>query len=267
MEAEGPVETNWSISAPRNPLIRFTANRFAYTAARWVLKTPFLHLTQEEWRSLTQQLPPGPPCPCFGEPQGACPRSAKRSFPDLIISCSSSFNLYANLEKTSVFLCFTTNFLPLCEVLMNLYLSLDFKTFDSCLLLRTLEPKANLAQLVIKRPSLSVFWSYISTAANSSALTESSALTQHPSSGMMVMYILSSEVSWWQIPVTMMLKFSTVKKKRNPVSHRSATNCYCATELSLLWRVYLQPPRNLSHHHRPTTIILIAKAEDSIRKD
>lgn len=94
---------------------------------------------------------------------------------------------------------------------MNLYLSLDFKTFDSFLILCTLQPKANLGQLIIKRPSLSVFWSYISTAANFSALTESRALTQHLPSGMIAMEILSSEVSRWQIPVTMMLKFSTIR--------------------------------------------------------
>lgn len=43
--------------------------------------------------------------------------------------------------------------------LMNLFLILDFKTFGSFLLVRTLEPKANLSQLVIKRSRHSIFWS------------------------------------------------------------------------------------------------------------
>lgn len=63
------------------------------------------------------------------------------------------------LKKDKQLPVFTTNFLPLCEVLMNLFLILDFKTFGSFLLLCTLGQLGNLAKLVIKRPSYCIFWS------------------------------------------------------------------------------------------------------------
>lgn len=50
------------------------------------------------------------------------------------------------------------------------------------------------------------------------------------------------------------------------MSHRSAPNCYYATEPSLLQRAYLQPAR-IKPQPQANSIFLIARAEDNIRKD
>lgn len=144
---------------------------------------------------------------------------------------------------------------------MNLLLILGFKTFKSFLLLYALEPKASLAQLAPKRPNYTVFCSC--SHLNSSHLKYSHFMSIN-----------------WDASNGNVFRGSTVTDtchhnaeifhSKKPLGIPSVTEVPQITTMSqscLLQWMYLGLSRNLSHNHRPTTIFLIARAEDTIRKD